>query len=80
MISGVSLGHFSLFCLAHTWLLKDISLARKWFRLASGYLACLFVALSSLTSLFVGWKVLWARALLPEVSENRALSQRSGNN
>ena len=80
MISGISLGHFSLFCVAHIWLVKDLSLARKWFRLAGGYLACLFVAVSSLTSLFVGWKMLRARTLLPEVSENRILSQRNGNN
>jgi len=80
MVSGVSLGHYSLFCIAHIWLLKDISLARKWSRLASGYLACLAVALSSLTSLFVGWKVLWAQALLPKVSKNKSLSQRNQSN
>ena len=76
MVSGVSLGHFSLFCIAHIWLLEDVSIARKWSRLASGYLACLLVALSSLTSLLVGWQMLWARALLPKVSENRTLSDR----
>ncbi|KAL2048951.1 hypothetical protein ABVK25_010804 [Lepraria finkii] len=68
-ISGASSLHFSLFCFAHIWFTKHLQFSHKWSLLAPGYLACLIVALSSLTSLFVGWKVLRARDLLPEVSE-----------